>query len=169
MDGRPHTETRRKRLEEELAKDKGPRWMKAKARELAGDAADAGLARAREEMDKRRRVDAEEELGRDDAESRSSDNAKTEQVKPSSSKDHVKRPETLRERPAESEEEDERTKKSRIAGATGQKRKEAATTPSHSRAKAKSADTVGQKRKSEEAATAPNPNKTKTTEPTGEK
>ena len=56
-------------------------------------------------------VDTEEELGRDDAESRSSDNAK-EKVEPSSSKDHVKRPETLRERPAKSEEEDERTKRS---------------------------------------------------------
>ena len=90
--------------------------MKANARELAGDAADAGLARAREEMDKRRRVDTEEELGRDDAESRSSDNAKPERVEPSSSKDHVKRPETLRERPAASEEEEEeRTKKSRNA------------------------------------------------------
>ena len=91
-----------KRLGEELEKDKGPRWMNAKARELARDAADAGLARAREEMDKRRRVDTEEELGRDDAESRSSDNAK-EKVEPSSSKDHVKGPETLRERPTESE------------------------------------------------------------------
>ena len=100
---------------------------------MAGDAADAGLARAREEMDKRRRVDAEEELGRDDAESRSSDNAK-EKVEPSSSKDNVKGPEALRERPAESEEEgDERTKKSRIADSIGQQRKEAATTPSHSR------------------------------------
>ena len=73
--------------------------MKAKARELARDAADAGLARAREEAGKRRRINAEEELGRDDAESRGSDNAK-EKVEPSSSKDHVKRPETLRERPA---------------------------------------------------------------------
>jgi len=46
MDARPHTETCRTRLEEELAKDNGPRWMKAKAREMARDAADAGLARA---------------------------------------------------------------------------------------------------------------------------
>ena len=52
-----------KRPEEELQKDKGPRWMKAKARELARDAADAGLARAREEIVKRRKIDAEEELG----------------------------------------------------------------------------------------------------------
>ena len=146
----------------------------AKARELAGDAADAGLARAREEMEKRRKTDAEEELRRDDVEGRSSDNAKShEVVEPSSSKDHVKRPEPLRERPAESEEEDERAKKSRIADPTGQQRKEAATTPSHSRAKAKSADPEGQKRKStsasEEAATAPSPDKSNATEPTGEK
>ena len=66
--------------------------MKAKARELARDAADAGLARARDEAEKRRRTNAEEELGRDDAEGRSSDNAKSEHVEPSSSKDHVKRP-----------------------------------------------------------------------------
>ena len=84
------------------------------------------------------------------------------------------RDQTLRERPAASEEE-ERTKKSRNADPAGQKRKdpEAATTPSHSRAKAKSADPVGQKRKSasasEEAATAPSPSKSKATEPTGEK
>ena len=103
-------------------------------------------------MDKRRRVDTEEELGRDGAESRSSDNAK-EKVEPSSSKDHFKRSEALRERPAESEEEDERTKQRRIADPTGQKRTnyEAVTTPSHSRAKAKSTDPVGQKKKSASA------------------
>ena len=85
VDARPHTETCRTRLEEELAKDNGPRWMKAKAREMARDAADAGLARAREEMEKRRKTDAEEELGRDDVEGRSSDNAKShEVVEPSS-------------------------------------------------------------------------------------
>ena len=112
MDARPHTETCRTRLEEELAKDNGPRWLKAKAREMARDAADAGLARAREEMEKRRKTDAEEELGRDDVEGRSSDNTKShEVVEPSSSKDHVRRPETLRERPAESEEEDEHKEK----------------------------------------------------------
>ena len=32
--------------------------MKAKAREFARDAADAGLARAREEIEKRRSIDA---------------------------------------------------------------------------------------------------------------
>ena len=50
--------------------------MKAKARELARDAADAGLARTGDETEKRRRIDAVEKLGRDDAESRSRDNAK---------------------------------------------------------------------------------------------
>ena len=68
MEARPHTETCRARIEEELEKDGGPRWMKANAREMARDAADAGLARARAETEKRRRTDAEEELGRDDAE-----------------------------------------------------------------------------------------------------
>ena len=53
MEARPHTETCRTRLEEELAKDNGPRWMKAKAREMARTATDAGLARAREERDKK--------------------------------------------------------------------------------------------------------------------
>ena len=90
MEARPHTETCRARIEEELEKDGGPRWVKAKAREMARDAADAGLARARAETEKRRRTDAEEELGRDDAEGRSSDNAKSERVEPSSSNDHVK-------------------------------------------------------------------------------
>ena len=60
MDARPHTETCRTRLEEELAKDNGPRWMKAKAREMARTAADAGIARAREESDKKRRVEAKQ-------------------------------------------------------------------------------------------------------------
>ena len=78
------------------------------------------------------------ELGRDDAEGRSSDNARSEHVAPSSSKDYVKRP-------AASEEEEE-AKKSRVADPAGQKRKpepEAATTTSQSKAKAKSADPVG--------------------------
>ena len=76
----------------------------------------------------------------------------------------------MREGPAESEEEDESKKKSRIADATGQKRKEAAATPSHSRAKAKVADPVGSKRKSSKGAEAtPSPIKTKMTEQTGEK
>ena len=49
----PHTETCRTRIAEEFETDKGPRWMKAKARELARDAADAGLASAREEKQRR--------------------------------------------------------------------------------------------------------------------
>ena len=112
-----------------------PRWLKAKARELARDAADAGLARARDETAKRRKTDAEEELGRDEAESanvdgRSSDNARSEHVEPSSSKDHVKRP--------AASEEGEEAKKRRAADPAGQKRKqdseiEAATTPSPSK------------------------------------
>jgi len=53
MEARPHTETCRARLEEELAKDNGPRWMKAKAREMARTAADAGLVRARGERETR--------------------------------------------------------------------------------------------------------------------
>ena len=58
-----------------------------------------------------------------------------------------------------------------MADATGQKRKEAATTPSQGRAKAKSADPVGQKRKSTSASeeASPSPGKLKATEPTGEK
>ena len=65
MDARPHTDTCGARLEEELAKDNGPRWVKAKAREMARNAADAGLQRAREEGEKRCRVteEAEEEEG----------------------------------------------------------------------------------------------------------
>ena len=61
MDPRPRTETCRTRLEEELAKDNGPRWKNAKAREMARTATDAGLARAREERDKKRRVEEEAE------------------------------------------------------------------------------------------------------------
>jgi len=158
MEARPHTETCRTRLEEELAKDNGPRWMKAKAREMARTAADAGLARAREERDKKRRVEeaaAEEES--------------QECVAPSSSRDHVRR-----DRPVESEEEDEEEskKKSRIADSTGQKRKEAATetTTTHTRAKAKAADPVGSKRKpSKGAEGTQSPVKAKMAEPTGEK
>ena len=149
-------------MEEELAKDNGPRWMKAKAREMARNAADAWLQRAKEEGEKRRKVaeEAEEEDGR------GSDNAKSqEDVAPSSSKDYIRR-----ERPVESEEEDENTKKSRIADSIGQKRKEAATTPIHIRAKAKVADPVRSKGKSSKGAEAtPSPIKTKMTEQTGEK
>ena len=61
---------------------------------------------SREEGEKRRKVteEAEEEDGR------GSDNAKSqEDVAPSSSKDHIRR-----ERPVESEEEDENAKKTRV-------------------------------------------------------
>ena len=107
MDARPHIETCWARLEEELAKDNGPWWMKAKAREMARNAADAGLQRAREEGKKRRKVaeQAEKEEAQED-------------VAPSSSKDHVRR-----ERQVESEEDEKSTKKSRITDSTGQKAK----------------------------------------------
>ena len=56
MDPMPHTETCRSRIEEELAKENGRRWQNAKAREMARTATDAGLARAREEGEKRRKL-----------------------------------------------------------------------------------------------------------------
>ena len=55
--GHTHTETCRSRLEEELAKDNGRRWQNAKAREMARTATDAGLARTREEREKRRKFE----------------------------------------------------------------------------------------------------------------
>ena len=106
------------------------------------------------------------------------------------------RPRQARERPVESEEEDEGSAKksrvgrglpsrtsedvvegrglpSRIADSTGQKRKEAATTTTtttHTRAKAKAADPVGSKRKpSKGAEGTQSPVKAKMAEPTGEK
>ena len=48
MDARPHTETCRARLEEELAKGDNRRWKNAKDRESARTATDAALARVRE-------------------------------------------------------------------------------------------------------------------------
>ena len=54
MDARPHTETCRARLEEELAKGDNRRWKNAKDRELARTATDAALVRVRERCEKRR-------------------------------------------------------------------------------------------------------------------
>ena len=48
MDARPHTETCRARLEEELANGGNRRWKNAKDRELARTATDAALVRVRE-------------------------------------------------------------------------------------------------------------------------
>ena len=72
-----------------------------------------------------------------------------EQVKPSSSKDHVR----LRERPVEPEEENDDTndgkpKKSTIADSTDQKRKDVELKDSQPRAKARAADPSGAKKKS---------------------
>ena len=64
MDARPHTETCRARLEEELAKGDNRRWKKAKDRELARTATDAALVRVREireekiREEKRRKLDS---------------------------------------------------------------------------------------------------------------
>ena len=52
MDARPHTETCRARLEEELAKGDNRRWKNAKNREMARTATDAALVRVREEREK---------------------------------------------------------------------------------------------------------------------
>ena len=52
MDSRPHSETCRARMEDAMKDSANPRWLKAKARELARDAADAGLARVRDEAEK---------------------------------------------------------------------------------------------------------------------
>ena len=58
MDARPHTETCRARLEEELAKGDSRRWQNAKNREMARTATDAALVRVREEREKRRRLES---------------------------------------------------------------------------------------------------------------
>ena len=93
-----------------------------------------------------------------------------EQVKPSSSKDHVK----LRSRPVEAEEEndgnnDYKSTNSKIADSTGQKRKDVGLTDfqfqSQANAKARAADPSGEKRKSSEAA-ASSPVKAKIADPT---
>ena len=55
MDARPHTETCRARLEEELAKGDNRRWKNAKNREMVRTATDAALVRVREEREKRRK------------------------------------------------------------------------------------------------------------------
>ena len=51
MESRPRSETCRARMEEAMKDIANPRWLKAKARELARDAADARLARARAETE----------------------------------------------------------------------------------------------------------------------
>ena len=58
MDPRPHTETCRSRLEEELAKGDSRRWQNAKNREMARTATDAALVRVREEREKRRKPES---------------------------------------------------------------------------------------------------------------
>ena len=92
-------------------------------------------------------------------------------MKPSSSKDRVK----LRSRPVEAEEEndgnnDETSKKSKIADSTGQKRKDVELNDfqSQSKATARAADPSGAKRTSAETV-AGSPAKAKITDPTGEK
>ena len=95
MDARPHSESCRARLEEELGKGPGDnrRWQAAKDRQLARSATDAALEEMREN---KRRLDKSEpaQVPKDDP---------VEQVMPSSSKDHVK----LRSRPVEAEEEND--------------------------------------------------------------
>merc|ERR1712086_308521 len=58
MDARPHTETCRARLEEQLAKGDNRRWKNAKDRELARTATDAALVRVREDRAKRRKLES---------------------------------------------------------------------------------------------------------------
>ena len=55
MDARPHTETCRARLDEELAKGDNRRWENAKDRELARTATDAALVRVREMREEKMR------------------------------------------------------------------------------------------------------------------
>ena len=138
---------------------------------MARTATDAGLARAREEREKRRKLEdpyfgpgnrplnfgfegASDGLGNRRAK------MDEEYVAHSSSKDHV--------RPVEPE-EDERNK-FRISDSTGQKRTDPVSETSQSRAKAKAADPVGVKRKpskgSEEAQSSTA--KSKVADPTGE-
>ena len=58
MDARPHTETCRASLEEELATGDNRRWKNAKNREMARTATDAALARVREERERRRKLES---------------------------------------------------------------------------------------------------------------
>ena len=84
-----------------------------------------------------------------------------EHVKPSSSRDHIRR-----DRPVESEEEER--KKLRVSDPTGQKRKDVELKENQSRAKAKAADPAGLKRKPSKIAEG-TPVKAKMTDHTGEK
>ena len=99
MDPRPHTETCRSRLEEELAKGDSRRWQNAKAREMARTATDAALVEI-----KRRKLEGNvEPIGNPSLEERASrakiEGEHVEHVEPSSSKDHIRR-----DRPVEPEE-----------------------------------------------------------------
>ena len=85
-----------------------------------------------------------------------------EHVKPSSSRDHIRR-----DRPVESEEEE--SNKLRLSDPTGQKRKEfEVMTENQSRAKAKAADPAGSKSEPSKVAEG-TPVKAKMADPTGEK
>ena len=122
MDPRPHTETCRSRLEEELAKGDNRRWQNAKNREMARTATDAALVRVREEREKRRQLESPdfEPIGNQSLEERASmakmEGEHVEHVKPSSSRDHIRK-----DRPVESEEEE--SKQLRVSDPAGQKRK----------------------------------------------
>ena len=104
MDPRPHTETCRARLEEELAKGDNRRWQNAKNREMARTATDAALVRVREEREKRRKLESPdfEPIGNPSLEERASranmEGGNVEHVEPSSSRDHIRK-----DRPVESE------------------------------------------------------------------
>ena len=171
MDARPHAETCRARLEEELAKGDNRRWKNAKDCELARTATDAALVRVREIREEKIREEKRSRLDSSDPVEQVTKADPVEQAKPSSSKDHVR----LRERPVEPEEEndgnnDDKSKNSNIADSIGQKRKDVELTDSQSqsKAKARAADPSGAKRKSSETV-AGSPAKADIADPTGEK
>ena len=142
----------------------------AKDSELARTATDAALVRVREmREEKRRTLDSPdfEHSGNPSLEERASranmEAEHVEHVKPSSSRDRIRR-----DRPVEPEEEEE-SKQLRLSDPTGQKRKGLETMKEHqSRAKAKAADPAGSKRKPSKVAEG-TPVKAKMAEPTGEK
>ena len=107
MEARPHTETCRARLEEELAKGDNRRWKNAKNREMDRTATYAALVRVREEREKRRKLESPdfEPIGNPSLEERASrakmEGEHVEHVEPSSSRDHIRR-----DRPVGSEEEE---------------------------------------------------------------
>ena len=92
MDARPHSESCRARLEEELGKGPGDnrRWQVAKDRQLARSATDAALVRVREIREEKMREEKKRRLDSSDPVEQVTKADPVEQATPSSSKDHVK-------------------------------------------------------------------------------